>query len=59
MAISKIPSAGISNAVNFRNTIINGDMTQSQRGSDINDVAHGGYCTDRFRFHKANTCYEF
>jgi len=35
--------------------IINGDMSMAQRGADINDVAHGGYCTDRYRFHKANT----
>jgi hypothetical protein len=56
MAISKIPMQGFSEqGINFRNIIINGDMTQSQRGSDINDVAHQGYCADRFRFHKANT----
>ena len=54
MAITKIPAAGFTGN-NFRNIIINGDMSIAQRGSDINDVAHGGYCTDRFRFHKANT----
>ena len=56
MAISKIPMQGFSQqGINFRNIIINGDMSIAQRGADINDVAHGGYCADRFRFHKANT----
>ena len=55
MAISKIPSAGFQDNVKFRNLIINGDMSQAQRGADINDVAHEGYCSDRFRFHKSNT----
>ena len=55
MSISKIPSAGFQDNVKFRNIIINGDMSQAQRGADINDVAHEGYCSDRFRFHKSNT----
>ena len=55
MSISKIPSAGFQDNVKFRNIIINGDMSIAQRGADINDVAHQGYCSDRFRFHKSNT----
>ena len=33
-----------------RNIIINGAMQVAQRGADINDVANGGFCTDRFKF---------
>ena len=53
--IEDVPQSKIDNNINFRNIIINGDMSIAQRGVDINDVAHGGYCNDRFRFHKANT----
>tara|TARA_R100001126_G_scaffold33552_1_gene18862 strand:- start:118 stop:1194 length:1077 start_codon:yes stop_codon:yes gene_type:complete len=38
-----------------RNLIINGSQIVAQRGSDINDVANGGFCTDRFKISKANT----
>jgi len=41
MAISKIPSAGISNAVNFKNIIINGDMSTAQRGTSTTSISSG------------------
>jgi len=37
-----------------RNIIINGSQIVAQRGSDINDIANGGFCTDRFKISKAN-----
>jgi hypothetical protein len=49
MALSKIPNAGISDAVNFRNIIINGDMSIAQRGTSTASITGGGYYTvDRF-----------
>jgi len=45
MAITKIPAAGFSDAVNFRNIIINGDMSQSQRGSSQASITSNGYYT--------------
>ena len=41
MSISKIPSAGISNAVNFKNIIINGDMSIAQRGTSTTSISSG------------------
>jgi len=38
-----------------RNMFINGAMQVAQRGTDINDVANGGFCTDRFKISKADT----
>ena len=38
MAITKIPAAGFSDAVNFRNIIINGDMSQAQRGTSTSSI---------------------
>ena len=50
MALSKIPNAGISDAVNFRNIIINGDMSIAQRGTSTASITGSGYNTvDRFR----------
>ena len=50
MAISKIPNSGISNAVNFKNIIINGDMSIAQRGTSETGQTSSGYiCVDRFR----------
>ena len=37
------------------NLVINGDMQVAQRGADINSVANGGFCTDRFKISYANT----
>ena len=50
MAISKIPSAGFQDNVNFRNLIINGDMSIAQRGTSETGITGSGYNTvDRFR----------
>ena len=50
MAITKIPAAGFSDAVNFRNIIINGDMSIAQRGTSVSSISSGtAYDTvDRF-----------
>ena len=50
MAITKIPAAGFSDAVNFRNILINGDMSIAQRGTSSSSVSTAGYhSVDRFR----------
>ena len=50
MAISKITSAGFQDNVKFRNIIINGDMSQSQRATSAASLTGSGYNTvDRFR----------
>jgi hypothetical protein len=50
MAITKIPAAGFSDAVNFRNIIINGDMSIAQRGTSTSGVTStdGYYACDRW-----------
>lgn len=49
MAITKIPAAGFTGN-NFRNIIINGDMSIAQRGTSETGVTNGGYYTcDRWR----------
>ena len=50
MAITKIPAAGFSDAVNFRNIIINGDMSIAQRSTSVSSISSGtAYDTvDRF-----------
>jgi hypothetical protein len=55
MTISKIPFAGISNSNNFRNIIINGDMSIAQRGTSFTGLGNGDsqYTLDRFRFEEA------
>jgi hypothetical protein len=50
MAITKIPAAGFTGN-NFRNIIINGDMSIAQRGTSVASITTGGYYTlDRFNF---------
>ena len=50
MAITKIPAAGFSDAVNFRNIIINGDMSIAQRSTSVTGLGGSGYNTcDRWR----------
>lgn len=49
MAITKIPAAGFTGN-NFRNIIINGDMSIAQRGTSTASITSSGYTTiDRFR----------
>jgi len=53
MAIDKITSAGLTtstNQPNFRNIIINGDMSLAQRATSVSSITTSGYNTvDRFR----------
>jgi len=49
MAITKIPAAGFTGN-NFRNIIINGDMSIAQRGTSISGITSSGYyACDRWR----------
>ena len=49
MPISKVPFSGISNSVNFRNIVINGDMQIAQRSTSVASITTSGYKTlDRF-----------
>ena len=50
MALSKIPSAGFQDNVNFKNVIINGDMSLAQRGTSTTGVTttDGYYACDRW-----------
>jgi hypothetical protein len=49
MAITKIPAAGFTGN-NFRNIIINGDMSIAQRSTSVASITTGGYLTvDRFQ----------
>jgi len=47
MAVTTIPSAGLTLGaqVNFRNLIINGDMSIAQRGTSSSSITSGGYYT--------------
>jgi len=45
MTISKIPASGFSDAVNFRNIVINGDMRIAQRGTSASSVTSTSYNT--------------
>lgn len=57
MPISQVPFAGISNPVNFRNIVINGDMSIAQRGTSQASAgsAAGAYQTlDRYKFYNNN-----
>jgi hypothetical protein len=52
MAISKIPSAGFQDNVKFRNIIINGDMSISQRSTSVSGITgstFGYFTVDRWR----------
>jgi hypothetical protein len=49
MAITKIPAAGFTGN-NFRNIIINGDMSIAQRSTSVASITSTGYYTiDRFQ----------
>jgi len=50
MPITKIAASGFSDAVNFRNIIVNGDMSIAQRGTSQASITSSGYYTvDRFK----------
>ena len=49
MPISQVPFAGISNPVDFRNIVINGDMQIAQRATSVASITTTGYYTvDRY-----------
>jgi len=49
MPISQVPFAGISNPVDFRNIVINGDMQIAQRSTSVASITTDAYYTvDRF-----------
>ena len=56
MAISKIPMQGFSEqGINFRNIIINGDMSIAQRATSVTGVGNGDnscHTVDRFSFYE-------
>jgi hypothetical protein len=57
MPISQVPFAGISNPVDFRNIVINGDMSIAQRGTSQATAgsATGNYqVQDRWKFYNNN-----
>ena len=45
MPISQVPFAGISNPVDFRNIVINGDMQIAQRSTSVASITTGAYYT--------------
>ena len=45
MPISQVPFAGISNPVDFRNIVINGDMQIAQRSTSVASITGSGYYT--------------
>jgi hypothetical protein len=58
MAITRIGNPAIADqrGVNFRNIIINGDMSIAQRGTSESGITAGGYKTiDRFRYSRNGT----
>ena len=49
--IEDVPQSKLDNNINFRNIIINGDMSIAQRGTSSTGLTTGGYRTvDRFNF---------
>ena len=51
-----ISNSKLQNIVNFKNIIINGDMSIAQRGTSLTGETSGGYyTTDRFRYSKTST----
>ena len=64
MAVTTIPSAGLTLGaqVNFRNLIINGDMSIAQRGTSVSGLTNGSsqYLIDRFKWYEGGSpTYQF
>ena len=58
MSQTKVAAPFVSNNANFRNLIINGDMSIAQRGTSATGLTNGstGYQTvDRFRFEEGGS----
>jgi hypothetical protein len=49
MVENEMPQANIDNNINFRNIIINGDMSVAQRGTSASNVSTGYHTCDRWR----------
>ena len=50
MALSTIPTRALTEqGINFRNLIINGDMSIAQRGTSFTGQTGGAYYLDRFK----------
>ena len=50
MVENQMPQANLADNINFRNIIINGDMSVAQRGTSEASITTSGYYTlDRFR----------
>ena len=45
MVENQMPQANIDNNINFRNIVINGDMSQSQRSTSVSSITGSGYNT--------------
>ena len=45
MVENEMPQANIDNNINFRNIVINGDMSQSQRSTSVSSITGSGYNT--------------
>lgn len=55
MAITTLPTRAFTQqGINFRNLIINGDMSIAQRGTSTSGITGNGYAIDRFR-HQIST----
>ena len=53
--IEDVPQSKLDNNINFRNIIINGDMSIAQRGTSTTGVTGGNYTVDRYRYSKNGT----
>ena len=49
MVENKMPQANLADNVNFRNIIINGDMSIAQRATSDTNVSTGYHTVDRFQ----------
>ena len=60
--IEDVPQSKLDNNINFRNIIINGDMSIAQRGTSFTGLSNGDsqYTLDRFKFQEAGApTYQF
>ena len=58
--IEDVPQSKIDNNINFRNIIINGDMSIAQRGTSFAAVNDDDYTLDRFKYDISGTdVYQF
>ena len=53
--IEDVPQSKLDNNINFRNIIINGDMSIAQRGTSATGVGSGYHTVDRWKFSKSLT----